>query len=317
MYAFLQPWYFRRRDDSNDHVPRIVSESTNIYRTVDRPPEQWPNPHESGRVYKYRKRYSFKTRSRVVDHPAPERMTRYKWKAWSKKPETPITDEKPPKPKAPPANERDVTLMDKKELVKGMQWEHPLRTLSVGTLNANIKQVLSNNSTLRYNVRTSIQQVVRLASETKRICQRAIAQYIERVVDIKMDPKDIELLDMICPRIQPKVKDKDQDNEADELEELDHQIEEKQDRQASFLTSLMHCIYNKARPSRTKPTAMDVKVTEFIARASDFLPAMTGGYVPYPASAILRSATGQMCVEIKKHYRNGSYDLCEKVQAYP
>ena len=203
--------------------------------------------------------------------------------------------------------------MDKKELVKGMQWEHPLRTLSVGTLNANIKQVLSNNSTLQCNVRTSIRQVVRLASATKRICQRAIAQYIERVVDIKMDPKDIELLDMICPRISAKDKDK----EPDELEELDHQIEGKQDRQTSFISSLMHCIYNRAPPGRVRPTGMDVKVIEFIARASEFLPGMTGGEVPYPASAILRSAIGQLCVEIKKHYRNGSYDLCEKVQEHP
>ncbi|KAF9347165.1 hypothetical protein BGX34_003342 [Mortierella sp. NVP85] len=267
--VFVRRNQSKRRDDANDHhVPRIVSDSINIYRTVDRPLEQWPNPHDSGREYKYRKRYSFKTRSRVVDHPSPERMKRYKWKAWNKNPESPInTDEKPAKPKAQCSNERDVAVMKKKDLVIGMEWEHQLRTLSVGTLNANIKQNIDPTSGSTF-------------ISDKAHLSEAIAQYIERVVDIEMDPKDSELLDMICPRISGKSKDR----EPDELEEPDHQIEERKDRQYSFISSLMHCIYNRSPPSRVRPTEMDMKVNEFLTRAKDFLPAMTGGAVPYYTS---------------------------------
>ncbi|KAF9992815.1 hypothetical protein BGZ65_011765, partial [Modicella reniformis] len=37
--------------------------------------------------------------------------------------------------------------------------------------------------------------------------------------------------------------------------------------------------------------------------------------MPYPGSTVLRSTASQLSIELRKHYRNGSRELCEKIQA--
>ncbi|KAF9960318.1 hypothetical protein BGZ65_012500, partial [Modicella reniformis] len=49
------------------------AKSFNPYRTVDKGRARCPL-HQSGNKYKYRKRYSFKTRTRLVEHPQPDTM---------------------------------------------------------------------------------------------------------------------------------------------------------------------------------------------------------------------------------------------------
>ncbi|KAG0278994.1 hypothetical protein BGZ96_002127, partial [Linnemannia gamsii] len=49
----------------------------NRFRTVDRPPEKRPPPHESGRRYKHRPRYAIKTRTRKLEHEPPEGFRKY------------------------------------------------------------------------------------------------------------------------------------------------------------------------------------------------------------------------------------------------
>ncbi|KAF9999302.1 hypothetical protein BGZ65_005322 [Modicella reniformis] len=57
--------------------------SSNMYRTVDKGPAQCP-PHQSPNKNRLRKRYSFKSRTRRVEHPQPDTMHMYKWKPWNK-----------------------------------------------------------------------------------------------------------------------------------------------------------------------------------------------------------------------------------------
>ncbi|KAF9964422.1 hypothetical protein BGZ65_001144, partial [Modicella reniformis] len=98
--------------------------------------------------------------------------------------------------------------MDKAKLVREMQHEHPLVTLNVGTIKENSTRALTKcvgdneeisptpNAEpvpplidLQPNIRNCLQEVVRLASQTKRICQRAIAVYLERLSVSDIDPK--------------------------------------------------------------------------------------------------------------------------------
>ncbi|KAI8357055.1 hypothetical protein B0O80DRAFT_305477 [Mortierella sp. GBAus27b] len=186
-----------------------VSEPFEIYRTIDRPPEQWPPCHSSGRRFKYRKRYSPKTRSRSIEHPPPDTMKRYSWKEWKETPESPADcasatnntqqTRKTGSPQIPKTVDKN-----KKDLLGAFGWEHPMRILNIGTLNANVGRALNDKSSLCSKIKTCLRDVVCHASRTKRICQRAIGQYIERLSTIGVDDTDRELLDLICPRITAK-----------------------------------------------------------------------------------------------------------------
>ncbi|KAK5823077.1 hypothetical protein F5H01DRAFT_129602 [Linnemannia elongata] len=170
----------------------------NRYWTVDRPPERRPNPHDSGRQYKYRQRYAIKTRSQLKKHDPPESMKQYQLKPWKSLPESPLdpsTNTKPPKvtTKRPP---RNVETMDKRELVDAMQWDHPTRTLDLGTINANATRALNNGidqanaDTYLTEIKASLRNVTRISSRVKRIAQRAIGQYIERLSEHNIDEND-------------------------------------------------------------------------------------------------------------------------------
>ncbi|KAF9946316.1 hypothetical protein BGZ65_009849, partial [Modicella reniformis] len=61
------------------------------------------------------------------------------------------------------------------------------------------------------NIRNGLQDVVRRASQRKRIRQRAITLYMERISDTVVDENDRKVLDKLCPR----VSDKDVPDEED------------------------------------------------------------------------------------------------------
>jgi len=301
-----------------------VSEPFDIYRTIDRPPEQWPPCHSSGRRFKYRKRYSFKTRSRGIQHPPPDAMKRYSWKEW-KEPESPVdcvsaTNHTEQTKETEQAEKQIPKLVDenKKDLLYAFRWEHPMRTLNVGTLNANVGRVLNDKPLLCSKIKACLREVVCHASRTKRICQRAIGQYVERLSTIGVDDIDRKLLDLICPRITAKSPAKSESLEEAEEEPTLHDDESiKKDKQASFLSTLLQSIYTKNIPSANKGQGNHVR--DFIKKAKDFLPVMHGAHEiaikgSYPASQILRSTATQLSVELKNHFRKGSKELCEKVK---
>lgn len=361
----------------------IPSESTAVasYNTRDRPPEKSPSPHESGRRYKYRKRFSFKTRSRLEEHEPPDTMKKYKWKPWKQPlvPLDPIVNIPRSTSKTKPTKEpRSVMNMDKTALVNAMSWEHPTRTLNVGTLNLNVKSALkkefhqsdtfelllekfseqleacnnlevsallvknsfgqseasklllkdgfdqSEESKLFPTIKTILQEVVSLASRTKRICHRAIGQYIERLSIQGTDVTDRDLLDKLCPRVfDRKVASSDKDDAVDDNEADDDQEQDEIDlnnAQEGFLQSLLTAIYSSKLPV-DKRTGSGYHVCRFAEKARDFLPPMykdgDGMARPYAGSIFLRSTASQLSVELKKHYRNGSKELCEKVTIPP
>ncbi|KAF9943910.1 hypothetical protein BGZ65_013029, partial [Modicella reniformis] len=84
-----------------------------------------------------------------------------------------------------------------------------------------------------------------LASQTTRICQRAIAVYLERLSVTGVDENDRKVLDKLCPRISDKdVPDEDDDD--DTTAELADRNGKKESN--AFLIALLNCIYNR-RPS--------------------------------------------------------------------
>lgn len=77
--------------------------------------------------------------------------------------------------------------MVKKDLVDAMAWDHPTRTLELGTINPNVTRALNKDhsqpepSVLLPRINSCLSRVVRLSSKVKRTCQIAIGLYIEQL----------------------------------------------------------------------------------------------------------------------------------------
>jgi len=277
--------------------------------------------------------------------------------------------------------------MDKKNLIDAMAWDHPTRTLELGTINSNVTRALNKDHSqpgspvLLPRIKSCLSRVVRLSSKVKRTCQIAIGLYIEQLAlhhiqeeerqkgddkeddekedDEKeddgkkkeeeregqevagekdgeskskvLDPNDRNLLDLLCPGFSKKdlanfsKSETEQEPTTQEgLEDVDDSGD-KRNIQLQFISCLLNAIYTAKRPSvKEKEVAgkativpgMPANVCMFIDRASDFLPEMTtkGIEVEYPGSSFLRSAAVQLCVELKKQYKNGTIDLYKKVR---
>jgi hypothetical protein len=141
---------------------------------------------------------------------------------------------------------------------------------------------------------------------------------------------DRNLLNLFCPGFSNKdIADfsKDQMEQEptaqEDMDDLDDSGDNK-NLQLQFLSSLLTAIYTAKYPTLKEKTVagkativpgMPANVCSFLHRAKHFLPEITknGTAVEYPGSSFLRSAAVQLCVDLKKHYKNGSIDLCKKV----
>lgn len=283
-------------------------------------------------------------------------MKQYQWKPWTYYPDSP-QDVPVTVPRARPIRPpRDVTTMGKMDLVKAMMFDHPLRTLDIGTINANAVRALDAefgqalDPTCLPTIKKVLRDVTFISSKVKRTAQRAIGLYIERLSvcnisendnntsttsNTTLSPVDHILLNILCPSfstkdiISSRKKDKKDKNSAkqepdrpveheeheeqlDDLEELGKSLD-KRNPAIAFLFALIISIHSRKLP---KKSGMGLNVRAFIEQAKEFLPAMTEGRSTewYPGSAFLSSAALQLSVELKKHYKNGSIELCAKVK---
>ncbi|KAG0329520.1 hypothetical protein BG000_012074, partial [Podila horticola] len=266
----------------------------NRYNTVDQVPAESPPLHSSGRKYKYRQRYAIKTRSRIISHepPAPpDTLKQYASKAWKAPPESPqesTTSSSQQKPKTVKKKRlQPVHGMTKKELVSELQWEHPTRTLDVGTVNANVTRVLSKEfgaplqSHYLPRIKTCLSDVAQLAATLKRICQLAIGQYLEQLSLQDIDEADRIILHSLCPSFTDKnmviVEDTttqdSEEPEGPEENEEDVEFDDKNDGKndsLQFFLSLLTAVHSSKRPSVKGKSGL--AVCTFLDRAKNFIP---------------------------------------------
>ncbi|KAF9083795.1 hypothetical protein BGX29_002902 [Mortierella sp. GBA35] len=300
------------REKKQNRVDAAQVEETpdvsNRYYTVDRPPEGRPRPHDSGRQYKYRERHAIKTRSQLQKHDPPDTMKQYQWKPWTYYPDSPQDLPVAPSRATPIQPPKDVTTMGKMDLVKAMMFEHPLRTLDIGTINANAVRALDAefgqalDLTCLPTIKAVLRDVTRISSQVKRTSQRAIGLYIEQlsVCDISendnntsatnnttLSAVDRALLNLLCPAFSSKdvfnsrKKDKsstiqepdrpvEPEEQLDDLEEIAKGLD-KRNPAISFLFTLVISIHSRKLP---KNSGMGLN-----------------------------------------HYKNGSIELCAKIHA--
>ncbi|KAF9080726.1 hypothetical protein BGX29_005084, partial [Mortierella sp. GBA35] len=193
--------------------------------------------------------------------------------------------------------------------------EHPIRTLDIGTLNANASRALNRHFDHQVatdylpRIKSCLQAVVRRGSNIKRACQRRVGEYIERVSSRIIDNTGRELFNLLCPLFSAKdladetddVADKDP-GEMEEPDECDNSKDNKND-SLQFFLSLINNLHSSKPPSGK---TFAKTTSDGTAATSDDTGAI------YPGSALLRSIAVQLSVEMRKHYKNGSKDLCKK-----
>ncbi|KAG0020284.1 Elongation of fatty acids protein 2 [Podila clonocystis] len=290
----------------------------NRYRTA--PPRHGKN--RGANQIKHRPPYSFKSRTQRAEHGLPPAMVQLKWKGYKElsKQEKPSTVVKNKTPIQPP-----ITSITKKSLLSALAFEHPTVCQPIGCLQGKINKVLTDMPTLRMEVLDCIRHAVRLAWAVKCLCQQIIGLFLETLFssDTDIDASDREMLDALCERISAKTLAKEDGQDASDGDDQTD-LGGKGSKQLQFLKSFMTYLFSGALPGtkggKGKESGVVGTVNTFITRLNSLglleqvpLSDTASGMV-YTPSNLVRSVASQVKVEIKKHYRNGTKTLLEKLK---
>ncbi|KAF8947558.1 hypothetical protein BGZ47_008703 [Haplosporangium gracile] len=281
----------------------------NRFRIVDRPPNKRPLPHKSGRRYKHRPRYAIKTRMRKLEHEPPEGFKKYMLKPWKQREPSPedntatsATSNKLQKHYNPqPA----TNLIKKQGHISAMDFNRPIRTLTLGTVQANAKRAISRNIThsaerrsiLIQGTRSGFQQVAEQASKAARTLQRGISMYLENLSARKVDEMDKLILRKLCPDITVEEitafnNSTNQKQSVGQRQDQEHDQgpQSKYNEQEPFLQILLNAIMNSAQPDATaniRRTTANVELArEFFNRNNLYGVSGPPTKLAYPASTI-------------------------------
>ncbi|KAF9165033.1 Elongation of fatty acids protein 2 [Actinomortierella ambigua] len=177
----------------------------NRYRT---PPPRHGKPAD-GKPVKHRPPYVFKSRTQRIEHDLPEAMVQLKRKEYKEPPRL-VKPSTPPKKKI--SIRKPMTgRTNKKSLLNQLTFEHPTVSLSIGTLQGKVNEVLTGTPELRNDVIDCIRIAVQLAWAVKLRCQEVIGRYLEMIFSggCQAGPTDRTFLDALCERLPAKAKDAD------------------------------------------------------------------------------------------------------------
>ncbi|KAF9536896.1 hypothetical protein EC957_009428 [Mortierella hygrophila] len=212
-----------------------------------------------------------------------------------------------------------------------MDFDHPIRTLRLGTVQANAKRVISRNitqsaevrSVLVQGIRSCFQQVAKQASMAKRTLQCAISLCFESLSARKIDEMDKSILRELCSDFTVEEIAAFNDSTNQQIVGKGHNQEHEPDSRSMYneqepsLQILLNAIMNTTQPgakaNMRKITANMELAREFFNRINLFGVSDPPTKPPYPASAIAQTVANQFYVELKKHYKNGSLELCRKL----
>ncbi|KAG0278993.1 metallophosphoesterase domain-containing protein 1 [Linnemannia gamsii] len=172
-----------------------------------------------------------------------------------------------------------------------MDFDHPIRTLKLGTIQANARRGISRNitqsaevrSVLVQGIRSCFQQVAKQASMAKRTLHCAIGLYLESLSARKIDEMDKSILRKLCS---------------------DFTVEEN----ATYNDSTNQQIVGKGQDQEHEPNSRSVYNEQ-----EPFLQILLNAIINTTQPAL--PVANQVYVELKKHYKNGSMELCRKIES--
>ncbi|OAQ22581.1 hypothetical protein K457DRAFT_25963, partial [Linnemannia elongata AG-77] len=233
----------------------------------------------------------------------------------------------------------------KQSLIRSLGWHHPISSLEVGTLKTNVERGLIDRPDLQLEVINCINEGSALAVDIKRKAQRLIGAFLE-MLQIRMkaaeESKRQELrkagktmleserlearrdavtvderdtLDYLCGRIEP-MANKCDDADADDIQEDsgDLDAEGKDNKHVLFLRSFLTYLYSRNLPDKNSKIGKSVdtfinilvglQLFDICRNRSELNETML-----FTATYLVRSVAGQLSVELKKMYNNGSHLL--------
>lgn len=298
----------------------------------------------------HRPRYVWKTRSRLLQHEPPATMMQYKLKPWKAVPEQPSGSEVVEKDKDEgedlsetlgesntKEDRKDIKKMSKIGLIRCFGYEHPVVTLDVGTLHANIRRALTEDSIPVPNEATSsltikattnqssltpelitnhINKAANAAALAKRKLQRLVGGFIHVLFSTTgaIKASDREILDHICPR--PETSADTNAVPVVEGKKKKKRAAKSKYNQIGFIGMLTRCLYS-GNPPGLNGVGEDVR--QFLKRAEDLglLPKRefqpTRNVMEFPAMTVTRSIACDLGAQFSRMYNNGSLTLQAKV----
>ncbi|KAF9107457.1 hypothetical protein BGX29_006324 [Mortierella sp. GBA35] len=217
-----------------------------------------------------------------------------------------------PKKRSPSTSRPVPTNKDK--FVKALAWHHPLVTLEVGALDTNIKLVLASEPNLQQEVKQCVQEAAQLAAKIKRGAQRLIGQFIETIGDPRnFEATDRRILDHICERIKPKDQDDSNEQEVDTTD-----LGDNGNIQWQFLQSFMCYLYSGNYPMRLGVGEVANDFIDRLEKLKLYEPPRkriaTKVVMPLTPNFLVKSVATQLAAGLKRIYRNGSFDLYDKLK---
>lgn len=277
------------------------SQRFNPFRTIDQPASV-----QAASGDRKRPRYSFKIRYDAKKHDEPAVLRQFQHKAWKHAPDrqelspTHVTKTKA-KPLAHPLApyEQSVT---RKPLLKALDFEHPTVTLNVGSLNKNVSAALTGKASLAHDVVHCIREVVRQANDAKRRFQDVLGAYLERIFDADIQEADRQFLNHVCEKVGPRTAPGTATNDDPEVDG--------NTKQASFIQSTMVAMISGKDPARSTVAYGFVTRLRALGLMNNNKNQVTG----YPASILARSVSSQVHIQLRKHFRDGTLALHQKVR---
>ncbi|KAF9114388.1 hypothetical protein BGW39_003380, partial [Mortierella sp. 14UC] len=238
-------------------------------------------------------------------------------------------------------------MTNKQRLSKSLGWHHPTVSLEVGTLEANTKRVSSNPQELQQEVVKCLKEGSQLAVDIKRKAQRLIGRFLEtlrtRIEDAVAEARrkkngeallesdrlkarreavsndERVVLDHLCERVKPK-SDGDLGLDGGQKDADQSDLDEKANKCAQFLESFLIYLYSDNLPNKNSTIGKTVyKFIRILVDLGLFDASRNRGEInvrmPFTPNNLVRSTAGQLSVELKKHYRNGTHLLYDKVCA--
>ncbi|KAF9378215.1 hypothetical protein CPB97_009713 [Podila verticillata] len=239
-----------------------------------------------------------------------------RWKPYQDHTSSPadsVLSQKSKKSKKNPGIKPLLTSNKKIDILRALAWEYPTRTLSMGTLKANIKKVVTDGNMVS-DILHCLQQAVRVASDVKRLGQTVLGLYLDAIfVKGHFQESDRIFLDHLCKRVQPKSANNDAEDDATEgFDTADDDLSEGS-KQDQFLAMLLRHLLSGEKPRKT---VLGIVCGDFIERIKNLGIKFDAPPNPLglPTCPVTRSVAKQLDVEFKNHYRAGTHDFFEKLK---
>ncbi|KAF9316077.1 hypothetical protein BGZ91_005633 [Linnemannia elongata] len=314
-----------------------------------------PNPQDHShppltrtRIPRHRQRYSFKERQGKLAHEPPSKAKQLVWKPPKKVPESPddtstSSTKKDSKKKDSKAkktqgktssDERPKSNAEKgkQSVIRSLGWHHPISSLELEVINC-----INEGSALAVDIKRKAQRLIgaflemlqirmKAAEESKRQELRKAgktmleSERLEARRDaVTVDERDT--LDYLCGRIEP-LTNKCDDADADDIQEDsgDLDAEGKDNKHFNFLRSFLTYLYSRNLPDKNSKIGKSVdtfinilvrlQLFDICRNRSELNETML-----FTATYLVRSVAGQLSVELKKMYNNGSHLLHNQVKA--